>query len=95
MAADFIFDNSGDIAAKNGDFVIYDSLEQEVGAIIMANKADYKQTPLLGPSIIRFMKGQRDILKLQREVAIAMEMDNKRLNTIALTTDNQLKVVIK
>ena len=60
MATDILIDATGDIACRNGDFVIGDSIAQEVDAIILASPGHYKETPMIGPSIFRHMRGLID-----------------------------------
>jgi hypothetical protein len=94
MESDILIDKTGDVACQSGDFVIGESLPQEVDAIIVASPGHYKQTPMLGPSLLRHMRGRRDKLAIKREVSIAMNMDNKKLQSLTIS-GNQLNVQVK
>lgn len=88
METDILRDITGDIACREGDFVTGESKGQEVDAIMVASPGHFKETPQIGPSIFRHMRGVVDILTIRREVAISLEIDNKKLKTLTIASDN-------
>lgn len=95
MATDILCNEMGDIACVNGDFVIGESFDQEVEDILLANPGDYKETPLIGPGLIRRLKGKASIESIRRDVAISLELDNKTLENLSITENKTLNVKVK
>jgi hypothetical protein len=95
METDFLRDDSWEIACRNGDFVIGESKGQEIDSIMVAAPGHYKENPLIGPAIFRHMRGKADILAIRRQVAISLEMDNKKLQSLTLTPAKHLTVKVQ
>ncbi|AXG70428.1 hypothetical protein KORDIASMS9_02668 [Kordia sp. SMS9] len=53
---DFLLDETGDLAIVNGDFVIGPSDQQHVSMIVKAHQGEFKEHPLTGFGISRYLK---------------------------------------
>lgn len=73
---DIALDENNDLIIRNGDLVVADSLDQEVGLILQSNQGQWRQHPLLGPSLTSLIKSN-DISKLKRRIKIHLGHDNK------------------
>lgn len=77
MAKDIILED-GDLKFSDGDLVWDESAEQHVEHLLLAQKGDYKQTPLAGVGIADYVKAPVNALKrtgLEREIRIQLEAD--------------------
>ncbi|MEQ8685438.1 MAG: hypothetical protein RIE86_09100 [Imperialibacter sp.] len=77
MAQDILTDSEGNILIENGDFVIGDSEEQEIYELIFATKGDWKETPLAGFGVKRFLKGVTNEARFKSELKDEMKKDGK------------------
>lgn len=86
MAAvrDFLFDANGDLWFDAGDIVVGESTLQHVRDILVAEKGDFTQFPLIGAGIFREVlnsEGEAGIrLIIQRE----MERDGLRVHRLRI-----------
>jgi len=77
MAKDFLL-KDGDLQIENGDFIIGDSDQQHVEDLLIAQKGEYTQNPILGIGISRFLRAPMDSRireKLSREIKLQIEAD--------------------
>lgn len=81
MARDILLDENDDLIIANGDFLLGDSLTQEVGIILRLNQGDLKSDPLLGPNLIRLEKST-EINEFQERVKVHLERDGKDFNEL-------------
>lgn len=70
---DFLLDENGDLAIENGDFVIRDSKEQDVATLIMANKGEFKEFPLVGFGAINYVKSEVSEVEFKRDLKVQLE----------------------
>lgn len=77
MANDILFDENGDLAITNGDFVIDESLDQEVATILQMNKGDFKEFPILGPNLIRLVNSNTSAIELKQIIKTELKRDGK------------------
>lgn len=82
MAKDILLDADGDLLIQNGDFVIDNSLLQEIELLIGLTKGDLKLDPMLGPDLMKFEKGTYDLADVEKALSIAFERDGKNFNEI-------------
>jgi hypothetical protein len=91
MANDILLDENGDLAIANGDFVIGESLDQEVAAILQINKGDLKEFPILGPNLIQLVNSNTSAIELKQLIKTELKRDGKSYQElkerIQLTTD--------
>lgn len=74
---DILLDDNNDLKILNGDFDIGESEMQEVALILQSTQGEWKQTPLLGPNLYRFVNGKVSKTEFEREIALHLAIDNK------------------
>ena len=91
MANDILLDDDGDLAIVNGDFVIGESLDQEVAAILQLNKGDLKEFPVLGPNLVQLINSNTSAIELKQLIKTELKRDGKSYQElkerIQLTTE--------
>lgn len=84
---DILLDDDGDLKLENGDFVIGDSLEQEVALLLQLNKGEIKLDPLVGCDLIKIMKSNASNIEIKKIVKLQLSRDGKNYETLK----NQIK----
>lgn len=77
MGKDILLDENGDLAIANGDFVIGDSVDQEVAALLQLNKGDLKEFPILGSNLIELINSNTSELELKQIIKTELKRDGK------------------
>lgn len=98
MAKDFLDDSNGDIAIVAGDLAIGFSDEQHVQDILVANKGEYKQHPLVGVGIANYLKSPISLKsrrKLEKEISLQLEADSARSIIAEYSNEGKLKVAAR
>lgn len=74
---DALLDANDDLLIENGDFVIGESLTQEVGIILRLNQGQLKSDPLLGPNLVRLINSKASTQDIQTMVKTHLARDGK------------------
>ena len=77
MANDILLDDNGDLLISGGDFVIGESLDQEVAAILQMNKGDLKEFPVLGPNLVQLINSNTSAIELKQIIKTEFKRDGK------------------
>lgn len=81
---DFLVDEiTGDITFVNGDLAFGDSTKQNQKAILLANKNDYKESPMLGVELEMALDDE-DTNDLFRTIRMEMVMDGMTVNDLKI-----------
>ena len=94
MAKDFLDDSNGDIAIVAGDLAIGFSDEQHMQDILVAQKGDYKQHPLVGVGIANYLKSPNSLVTrrtLEKEILVQSQADGATQIVAEYSTDGKLK----
>jgi len=75
---DIILTPDCDLSVDNGDFVLADSLNQQIACLLEARKGDYRQHPDIGIGLSDYLLDNK-IGELHREVAVQLRRDGLRL----------------
>jgi hypothetical protein len=86
---DIILDENLDLVIENGDFKISNSDMQHIELICITDVGHWKQSPLLGVGIQKYIasSGQQDALK--RAINIQLASDGYKVNQILLKGTNE------
>jgi len=87
MAKDILLDDNDDMLIENGDLVIEDSGEQEVGLIMRTNQGDWRASPLTGFGLQQRMRNQVNRTEFERALGGQLELDGFALAEVRLTPD--------
>lgn len=82
MALDLLLNDENDIQIANGDFVIGESLTQEVALILKSSQGEWKSDPLTGANLIQLINSNVDETSLRKRVKLHLQRDNKDYNEI-------------
>ena len=82
MAKDILLDQDNDLQIMNGDFVIGESLMQEVGIILQMNQGELKSDPFIGANLIVKMRGIENRHKIESLIDAQLELDGKNYDEI-------------
>lgn len=77
MAKDILLDDQNDLLIKDGDFVVGESLTQEVSIILRLNQGELKSDPLLGANLIRLINSAVSEDQLQTIIKMHLQRDGK------------------
>lgn len=83
---DILLNTDNDLQIANGDFVAGESLNQQVGLLLLLNKGELKQHPLTGVGIYDLINTESaiDIKKAVRE---QLKDDGLKLRALELTNN--------
>ena len=85
---DILLGEDGDLLIKKGDFVIGESLTQEVETILTLVRGNLKSDPILGPDLVRRINGKETGSSISQAIRLSMERDNKYVNNISYKNGN-------
>lgn len=91
---DFRTDSDGDLVFSDGDVFVGQSDSQHVEHILIADKGHYRQFPLLGVGIIRYVKGNINPVALEQEIITNLESDNFTINEITIDPNDLAQINI-
>ena len=74
---DILLDESDDLHIVDGDFVVGESVLQELGLMSRLNQGELKQDPILGMGLIRYKLKKVTALQLKRLLKINLIRDSK------------------
>lgn len=79
---DILLNSNDDFDVADGDFVIGESVLQEVGIIIRLTSGQLKSDPVLAPNLVQLVKGKADSQKIEDRLRISLQRDNKDYKAI-------------
>lgn len=81
---DIITDETGDLTLQNGDLLLGLSDSQHVEHIVLADKGHYRQNPLIGVGLARYLNGNINPVALEQEIKTNLEADNYTVNRVEI-----------
>lgn len=90
---DIALHTDGELLFKNGDLAIQESTEQHMEALIIAEKGEYKATPLVGVGIKTFLND--DVVysdDLKRAISEELEGDGMAIEDMNISNINDIKI---
>jgi hypothetical protein len=83
---DILLNTENELQIANGDFVVGESLNQQVGLLLLLNKGELKQYPLTGVGIYDLIntESKEDI---KNAVSEQLKDDGLKLRNLELTDD--------
>ncbi len=80
---DILLDDNNDVQVKDGDFVVGNSDNQNVELLFLANKADWKQNPMIGIGINEMIKGHMTT-EVRRNIDVGLSADGYKARSITI-----------
>jgi hypothetical protein len=85
-----------DTAPTNGgDWIIEESEQQHIGDIIISNKGEWRQFPLLGVAGHNFLTSTLDIDDIRKKISRQLEYDNFNVEEISLLDTGEIRTVAR
>lgn len=79
---DILLNEEDDLNINDGDFVVGESVLQEVGIILRLNTGELKSDPVLAPNLVQLVNSPENSQEFERRVRIHLKRDNKNYNEI-------------
>lgn len=79
---DFLLDEDNDLKIDMGDFVIGESKIQEVTAILVSTKGEFKDSPIMGLDVVTKIRSGRRFFGLGRDLRLQLARDGKEYDEI-------------
>ena len=82
---------SGDLAFSSGDLATGTSDEQHINHLLLSSKLDWKQNPLIGVGVEKFIGAPGSSAeKLKRDTIEQLNLDGYNIKNLSITDDFQL-----
>lgn len=94
-ANDILLDDSYDLMIENGDFKIGFSEDQHISLILLSDKGSWRQSPLSGVGLIKYMNGPftaRDLDDLKQAIKIQLQLDGYNDSEIQITSFEDINI---
>jgi hypothetical protein len=91
MPKDILLDDTLDLQIVNGDFVVGESTEQHQKILILADKAEFKEYPMRGVGVLRYLEEETPD-NLAREIRQEFTIDGMTVNQIKIANDLTIQV---
>lgn len=83
---DILLDDNMDVKSKNGDFVIEDSTLQNQQLLLVSEKGEWKENPVVGIGIRSWLLDDATVHELHQEIQKQFSLDGMRVNKITGNT---------
>lgn len=84
---DIMLDDDGDLLIENGDFVVDNSDQQHVLLIVNTYLGNWKQYPLVGVGIKRYLASSGQQNNLRRDISVQLEADGYAVDSVIVKND--------
>jgi len=84
---DIELNSSLDLNISNGDFVVSESTQQEILLIVNTEVGSWKEFPLCGVGIDKYINSSGQQGKLKREISIQLEQDGLSIDPVSVGSD--------
>ncbi len=91
---DIITDETGDLSLQDGDILLGFSDSQHVEHIILADKGHYRQFPLIGVGLARYLNGNINPVALEQEISLNLESDNYSVKRVQIDPNDLAQIDI-
>lgn len=91
---DILMDETGDVACVNGDFVTGDGTLQHQNDLLLAEKGEYKESPMVGVGIMTYLLDE-DKTSAFREIRREFTNDGMKVDSIKVDQGINIKASYK
>lgn len=95
---DIALDADGDLRIVNGDFVLEESDQMHIEHIVESDKGNWRETPLQGVGIVRFLNSDHTIKnkgQLVRKIRLQLAYDNLEILKLEILKNSQISIEAK
>ena len=90
MITDVIYNKTAPI--KQGDWILEESEQTHIEDILITNKGEYRQHPLVGVGALNFLNSTLDKDTIRKRVSVQLEYDNFKVDDISLLRDGSIRI---
>jgi len=94
MTTDLIF-SENELLIVDGDLFVGESDQQHIQHIMIADKGQFRQWPLIGVGIRRQLNGSINSTDLKQEIRTQLKSDNFTVKRIDVTSDFEITIDAK
>ena len=91
---DILFDETGDVACKNGDLVNDDATFQHQKDLLAASEGEYKFDPLVGVGLFEFLDDE-DPSQMLRKVRMQFGKDGMNVRIARINNKGKMEIDAK
>jgi len=84
--------NDFDLIFAKGDLVVGESTEQNQALLLMTNAGEWRESPMVGVGLSRFLNDETDGAALAASVKIAFEQDGMRVSRVFAAANQTIQV---
>jgi hypothetical protein len=88
---DLLLDDTGDLSLSGNDFVFGLSDQQHQELLLLTEKGEWKESPLVGVGAMKFLESE-STADLLREIRLQFSNDGMNVNAISITTTGQINI---
>ncbi|RYF09884.1 MAG: hypothetical protein EOO42_23355 [Flavobacteriales bacterium] len=92
---DLLLDENYDIAIDGGDFIAADAEEQHQQLILVASKGSFRESPLTGVNIGRYVKArftQKQIDALKQQIRLQFQYDGYNQSFVQINSFEDIQI---
>jgi len=76
-----------DLQIKDGDLLLLESEQDHINDILIQNRGEQRQFPLLGVGALNFLNGSESLDDIKKQISLQLESDNFRVEEITRDGD--------
>lgn len=76
----------------NGDLFVDDSDQQHIQHILVADSGQFRQWPLLGVGIKKYLNGSANQTDIKQTIRVQLRSDNFTVKTLEVKNDYSIKI---
>lgn len=85
---DILLDEDFDLLIENGDFVIGESVNQDIALIINTWVGHWKKSPLIGVGIQNYLNSSGQSVTIRRNISVGMDADSIIIDDLFVSNNN-------
>lgn len=84
LVYDIIIANDQDLEFLDGDFLIDESTGQSINFLMIANRGDFVEFPLVGADVTRLLSEEANPNEVKADIQNELEKDNLKVQDISI-----------
>jgi hypothetical protein len=81
-----------DLVVVDGDFRVVETTQREVEYILISEKGNWRENPVLGVGLIRFLNAVGARRELLKKTRLQLEFDNMKVDGLSVADGGQMDV---
>lgn len=84
--------DTSDLVVVDGDFGVVESTQREVEFILISEKGNWRENPVLGVGLIRFLNAVGARRELLKKTRLQLGFDNLKVDALNVSNEGQMEV---